>query len=304
MYYSMVEHADTFTIFVFCMDDESCLRMSEKKLPSVVIVKYSELEEFDGELFESRSNRSRIEYYFTCTPAICNYVFANYNDVDLLTYLDSDLYFFSSPEVVFEEIGNKSIAIVEHRFSKFGRKFLKLGIFNVAWITFRRDKQGMQCLKKYRQQCLEWCCDYLDGDRYADQKYLDSWPLEYPDLIILKNKGVNLACWNIGNYKLKKNGTKIFVNDDELVFYHFAGFEQLRNGLYTSNMSSYFIRPGKLVKNEIYAVYITNLIANSTQTDISKKTINPKYSGFSLKRLLKDILRKIRLSLFGDYIKV
>ncbi|MBK7134067.1 MAG: hypothetical protein IPH69_14975 [Bacteroidales bacterium] len=213
-----MEKSSNFVIYAFCMDDECYKRMQELSLVSVVLVNHTDLEELDTELYHTKRARSKVEYYFTCTPAICKYVFTRYGNIDLLTYLDSDLFFYSSPEVIFDEIGDKSISIVEHRFSRFGRKFLKLGVFNVAWITFRRDEQGMTCLDEYRKQCLEWCYDYLEGDKYADQKYLDKWPEKYSNHIIIRNKGVNLACWNIGNYKISKIGTSIYVDEDQLVF--------------------------------------------------------------------------------------
>ena len=43
------------------------------------------------------------------------------NAYDELAYLDSDLFFFDDPKIVFEEIGGRSIAIVPHRFSRENR---------------------------------------------------------------------------------------------------------------------------------------------------------------------------------------
>ena len=304
MYYSMIDNSGNFVIYAFCMDDEGYLRMQALCLESVILVKYTELEESDNELYCIKNTRSKIEYYFTCTPAICRYVFKKNSNIDLLTYLDADLFFYSSPEVIFEEIGDKSIAIVEHRFSRFGRKFIKLGIFNVAWISFRRDEQGMNCLNEYRQQCLEWCYDYLDGDKYADQKYLDNWPDKYSNHIIIRNKGVNLAGWNIGNYTITKRGGSIFVDDDQLVFYHFAGLKQRSNNYYTSSISSYYVFIDKIVKNNLYKDYIKRLKSFSSDTDVTKKTINPKYQNFSIWRIIKYFLRDCRIIIFGDLIKV
>jgi hypothetical protein len=304
MYSSMREHAGNFRIFVFCMDDESHSKMSLLSLSSVIVIRYSELEAHDPELFKTKTTRSLVEYYFTCTPAICNYVFDVFQDIDLLTYLDADLYFFSSPEIIFEEIGDKSIAIVEHRFSKYGRQFIKLGVFNVAWISFRRDEQGLDCLSEYRRQCIEWCYDYLDGDKYADQKYLDKWPEKYSRLRVIQNKGVNLACWNIGNYRIEKKDNIIYAGNDVLVFYHFAGFKQLNPGIYTSSISSYFVRLNNVTKVDIYTVYIRKLMSNTVNQDITKKTVNPKNLKFSFRKSLKSAIRFSRIMFFNDFVRV
>ena len=30
-------------------------------------------------------------------------------------------------------------------------------VFCVEWNSFRRDPQGLACLKLWRDQCIEWC---------------------------------------------------------------------------------------------------------------------------------------------------
>jgi hypothetical protein len=304
MHDSMNEFCSDFRIFAFCMDDESYATILSLGQQSVVPVSYRDLEAHDTAISSVKQTRSLIEYYFTCTPAISCYVFDKFDNINLLTYLDSDLLFFSSPEPIFEEIGDKSLAIVEHRFSKYGRKFLNLGIFNVAWITYRRDIQGIECLQEYRQQCIDWCFDYLDGDKYADQKYLDKWPQKYSGLVVIKNKGVNLACWNVGNYKIERKGDTILVDGNKLIFYHFAGLRQKSDKYFTTSISSYLVKPNRTIKSNIYSFYIKKLRSVSLGSDITKKTVNPKYSNISLKRLIINCFRNLRMVLFGDLIKV
>ena len=284
------------------MDDECYNRMNELNLDGVVSVSVQQLEAYDKALAATKSNRSLVEYYFTCTPAICNYVIGNYPELDSVTYLDADLYFFSSPQAIFDEIGNASIAIVEHRFSRFGRRFIKNGRFNVAWITFKNNAEGLRCLSNYRLQCIDWCYDYLDGDKYGDQKYLDKWPQEYNGVHIIQNLGVNLAPWNLAGYNYSLQNGKVYVNNYELVFFHFAGLKQLKEGVYTTSVSSYFEFVPTIVRDFIYIPYINYLNKNSDQQNITRKTINPKYLKFSLQRFFKEIIRKTRIYLFYDVI--
>ena len=42
---------------------------------------------------------------------------ANHPEIDVLTYLDADLYFYSSPEPIFSEFQGASVLIHEHRYS-------------------------------------------------------------------------------------------------------------------------------------------------------------------------------------------
>ena len=300
----MVRTGISFKIFAFCMDENCYSRLVEMNLQGVQPVSLHQLEDFDKELFSVKKTRSLVEYYFTSTPSICNYVLSNFSQIDSITYLDSDLYFFSSPQVVFEEITESSIAIVEHRFSRFGRHFIKNGKFNVAWLTFRNNELGTKCLRDYRGQCLEWCYDYLDGDRYGDQKYLDKWPEKYDGVKIIQNLGVNLAPWNLSNYLIERKEEGIYVNNNKLVFFHFANLKQLGSNLFTTSVSSYFEFVPSVVKNYIYLPYLKELIKNTEIEDVTKKTVNPKYQRFSIKRSLKNVLRFIRLYFFGDLIRV
>ena len=84
--------------------------------------------------------------------------------------------FRDNPDKIFKEIGNSSIAIIEHRFSTPFKNLEINGKFCVEWNTFRRDKEGMKCLGSWKNQCLEWCYYKLEEGKMGDQKYLDNWP--------------------------------------------------------------------------------------------------------------------------------
>jgi len=299
MYDSLMKHDDDFVIYTFCMDDEAYQSVLEMGKENIKPISLQELERFDKDLLNIKTTRSIVEYYFTCTPVICNYVIENYSEVEAITYLDSDLYFFSSPELIFKEIIGKSVAIVEHR-----SKSIKNGIYNVAWITFQRDKVGLQCLKKYRLDCLDWCYAYHDNGRYADQKYLDNWPQEYDNVAVIKNKGVNLAPWNIFRYKISVNQGNIMVDDDALVFYHFSGIEMIHENLYTTRICAAHIRPAAIVKYDIYKPYLIALKKKSVAVGAVSKVEHIEYNMSFVKNMMKRLYRKSRRFLFNDYVKL
>jgi hypothetical protein len=124
---------------------------------------------------------------------------------------------------VVESLGQASVAITPHRFSFEYRQHFIFGLFNVAWITFRRCAEGLDCLNSYKADCTALCHDRLEDGRFGDQKYLDSWPQRYSSLRIIEHKGVNLAPWNVDNYDLRMKHQKLMVDEDPVVFYHFSG---------------------------------------------------------------------------------
>ena len=70
---------------------------------NVTVISLREFE--DQKLLIAKENRSSGEYCWTCTPSTVLYVLDHY-DVDSCTYIDADLYFFSSPQILIDEVGD------------------------------------------------------------------------------------------------------------------------------------------------------------------------------------------------------
>jgi hypothetical protein len=228
-------------------------------LPEVVPISLSEFEKDDAGLAKARAGRSVIEYYFTCTPSLPLYVFRGWPQVDLLTYVDADLFFFGDPSAVYEELGDNSLLIVGHRFPPDRKDLETFGIYNVGLVSFRRDGEGLRCLEWWRERCLEWCCDRREEGRFADQKYLDDWPARFRRVVVLQHKGAGLAPWNVRNYALSLERRGVRVDGQELVFFHFHAFRQLGRWLYDPHLQTYGVRPDGLLKQHIYGPYIREL---------------------------------------------
>lgn len=214
-------------LWVLCLDDPTEAILLRLALPGLIPLPLAALEALDTELATAKPTRGVVEYYFTCTSALLHYLFMTVADIHCLTYIDADLYFFGDPAVIFDEIGGAEIAIIGHRFPPSLVHLEKYGRFNVAWNTFRRGQEGMDCLGRWRSQCVEWCYDRLEGGRFGDQKYLDEWPGRYRSLHVITHPGANLAPWNYPNVRLSHDGDRFMTDDWPLVFYHFHALKQL-----------------------------------------------------------------------------
>ena len=258
LYYSLRRHCPEMQLHVLCLSVEAWTQVRSRRLPGLVPLLLSELESFDPELAAVKGDRSPIEFIFTCTAALCRWLFVKIPEVDLLTYLDADMYFFSEVEPMFTEFGAASIGIVPHRLtsSKFVRRF---GQFNVGWITFRRDSEGLACIERWRALCLEWCCDRVEPARYADQKYLDEWPKRFRNVCVFRHPGANLARWNTGERTVTEEDERVLVNGQPLIFFHFASFKQISECLYESAFSTHWTRPSRIVRTLIFGQYIAEL---------------------------------------------
>lgn len=287
MYESLKKESDEFHLYIFAFDNRSCDLLKKLNLESVTVVSLQEFE--DDELLALKSGRSAGEYCWTCTPSIIKYSIEKYN-LENCTYLDADLYFFSNPLVLIEEMGNKSVLITEHRYTPKYDQSTTSGIYCVQFMTFKNDENGMKVLNWWRDACNEWCYARFEDGKFGDQKYLDDWTTRFDRIHVLQNLGGGVAPWNIQQYDLSKK-------EFELIFYHFHNFkffesEKVEFGTYKLNKNDL---------NILYVPYIKHLI------EIAKniKKIDGEYDYHGTKKIKplhwKDLLRKLKRKLLGTY---
>jgi hypothetical protein len=268
---SLQRHAPNSRLWVLCLSAECHTILVALDLPGIVPVRLADFEAADPELAATRADRSIVEYYFTCSPAWMLYVLAREADAEWVTYLDGDLYFFASPEVVYEELKDAAVAIIPHRYAPNLEKRRSFGTYNVGWVGARNDSDGVAVIKWWRERCIEWCHDYVDGDRYADQGYLDSFSLQSSRVKAVENIGANLAPWNIANYRIDVRDGQVMVDATPLVFFHFQG---LRKGLRWFIFNSHRIFGASfsaLTRDHIYRPYVEELLAVEKITEPMRK---------------------------------
>jgi len=239
LYRSLEEHAGEFRLFVLCLSQDAEAAIRELALERLEPIALAELEAADPELLATKSTRETVEYYFTSTPVLMRHLFDRNAGIELLTYLDADTVFFSGPEPLFDEIGDASVAIVPHRFPEKLRHLERYGKYNVAWVTFRRDENGLACLADWRQRCLDWCYDREEDGKFADQKYLDDWPERFASVRVLRHPGADLAPWNISGHRISAHSSGPLVDDEPLVFFHAHRFDLLGDGRYEAHLDDY-----------------------------------------------------------------
>ena len=295
---SLRKYSDDFHIYVFTFDDLSCNILRDMNLEKVTVISLSEFETPD--LLAVKGSRSKAEYCWTATSSSIYYVLQKYNVQDC-TYLDADLMFFASPEVLINELKNhESVLITEHRYSKLAQWYEKkrAGRFCVQFITFKNNKAGIKVLKKWKDQCLEWCYDRYEDGKFGDQKYLDDWPEKYDNVHILQHLGGGVAPWNVQQYRIKKEGNlytgihKKTRQKFNMVFYHFHYVKLLENGYIDIGWN----KLSKSVIKNLYLPYLKRILKIEGKLEEVSSIYKTQYYGFKLgsfKDLLKMIFKKI-----------
>jgi hypothetical protein len=241
LYASLLEHAQPFGLYILALDDETFWLLCELNLPQVSVIPLGAVESKLG-LVPVRQSRNWMEYCWTLASQFMEYVFQVHGKfIGQLTYLDSDLFFYSSPDPIFREMDTASTAIIPHRFHRGNARLLVNGVYNVGWLTINHDVVGLDCLTKWATQCRNWCFHRNEDGKFGDQAYLDSWPYDYGSACkVINHIGAGLAPWNVFSYDIGQNdtlGTWVSAKLDQhepialqhplaysLIFYHFHEF--------------------------------------------------------------------------------
>jgi predicted O-linked N-acetylglucosamine transferase (SPINDLY family) len=263
LFHSLRTHCPCSFLWVLCLDEETHVALNRLRLPGLYPISLKEFEHEDAELLAFEHNRSRVEYYFTCTPSLLLYVLCQCLPFECVTYLDADLFFFSDPQPLFEEMSGGSVAIIAHRFPEKLRHLEKFGVYNVGWLSFRRDADALTCLYEWRMQCIEWCYDREENGRFADQKYLDAWPSRFPGVVVLSHPGANVAPWNLADCRMRLVGGQVLVEEQPLIFFHFHGFKFSPQTGYDFNLKAYGARVTPLLGQQVFFPYVRALTETS-----------------------------------------
>ncbi len=226
LYQSLSRVSSEFHLYVFAFDDKTYDYFRTASLPNLTVISLIDFE--DESLLRVKPTRTAGEYCWTATSSTILYCLEKFK-LDHCTYIDADMIFYSDPRVLNEELSDSSVLITEHRYTPEYDQSVTSGTYCVQYVLFRNDERGMKILRWWRDACLEWCFNRLEDGKFGDQKYLDDWTTRFEGVHVLRHEGGGVAPWNLQQYRLSKDGTKLFVqgrsaaNPVPVVFFHFHG---------------------------------------------------------------------------------
>jgi len=260
LYQSLEKVSKDFCLYIFCVDEIAYNILKRINHSRVVLVKEEEF--LDDQLRQIRTERSRAEYCWSCTPRIIEYVLDRF-EVGNCTYIDADMLFYSDPNILVNAIPEEdSVSIIGHRYANnFAKKNRekKYGKYCVEFNTFKNNDSGRLVLKWWKEKCYEACSMDADGETYGDQKYLDDFQNKFEGVYVQKHLGAGVAPWNVSDYTLiNERGTDFSLkhkNGDlcPLIFFHFQGLNVLTD---TSAHIAVYNELGRMDENLIKSIYV------------------------------------------------
>ncbi len=293
LYESIEKHCEDFTFFVLALDEKSeCFLKALKKI-NVVPIGLDEYITYFG--IDVNQYKDKKQFYFSITPNLCLYILRKYKGIDILFYIDADIYFFGPVEKLYDEISDNSIAICPQRINKLYSLVARhYGTYNVGINGFRNDEIGLRCLEDWQSDCSSW---YPEKPGYplsffSDQIFLDTWPQRYERLKIIKHIGINTAPWNLLNYRVERSKNAWVVNNTPLIAFHFSSLKKIGANVWDTELSKYLVRLNKRIAG-LYKDYIRHIesfeLQNKNVEKLMFRSKSMTLQGFA-KRLLGDEL--------------
>lgn len=215
LYLSLERVTSDFHLYVMAFDRESYDKLVCLGFDKMTVEWFDDFE--TPELKAVKPTRTKAEYCWTCGPSVIHHFLVRYDLADI-TYLDADLFFMSDPKVVFDEIGDRSIAITEQYID-----YSEGGKYCVQFMFFRQDKNGLAALEWWRDRCIEWCYSRYEDGKFGDQKYLEYFEELFDNVHVVQNRGVGIAPWNTHLYTYTDTAVVYEGKVYPYVFFHMHG---------------------------------------------------------------------------------
>lgn len=276
MFCSLQEVLKDHIMYVLCVDDDTHRLISRMGWRRIRLLHLCELR---NESLNRLKDRRINEYCWTLKPLLIEAVFSRDPQIDRVTYVDADLFFFSDPSVIFRNQPNCSVLlsrgdIVIPSLAPENKVKLQslLGKYNSGFISFKRDETGLECLNWWKNRCLESCVSKPEEGLFGDQKYLDEMPVKFPNVCEIRTPGVNIGHWNRALYQYSIVNGKIHAGENRLVCYHFSGFRVLRGNRIIMIHEQKIVDPPFFYS--IYMHILQEIIRNISRID-------PGFDGYS-----------------------
>jgi len=152
-----------------------------------------------------------------------------------LCYFDPDIVVFGGLDALAERLDRHSVlltphvtvpettqrAVIDNEISA-----LKHGIYNLGFIGWRCEGEGLRCLDWWASRLLEFCHDDIPAGLFTDQRWADLMPALFEEVGILREPEFNVATWNLTHRRATGTAPDaVLVNGRPLAFYHFSGFD-------------------------------------------------------------------------------
>ena len=205
---------------------------SEFKSRSINLLHYSDLPENWTEKIQSLSV---VESCTAVKATAAKYLLRKHQG-EVVTYLDPDIQVYANLGGIKSEFGDKDFLLTPHlidppyleasvRTNEISGALIH-GVFNLGFFSVRYSTKAFEVLDWWEQRLFLYCKAKSSEGMFTDQKWFDIGINYFPQIGVLKDRGLNVAPWNLAERFLVSVDEQILVSRDApLKFFHFSSYD-------------------------------------------------------------------------------
>jgi len=267
---SLTAYAHDPMIFLLALDEEVVSWAKNLSSSRIKILTLDEILEVYPSLRHTRSSRSHAEFIFSLKTFLVDFCLKKNKEISSVSYIDVDVRFYSSVIPIYQELKGYDVGLSPHGFTDKQTKLLRYGQFNAGWVYFRNSENSLEILRYWQGKVIESCEDVPRNGRFAEQKYLDDFPILFKKVRVVENPGVNAGPWSLAHKSIAINNVgKLTVNGHPLIFFHFHGLRFRGNRVFC-NLSTYGYKLDNISRNYIFLPYAQSLVSDGKNSPRSQ----------------------------------
>lgn len=291
LYASLRQVHKNAEILILCLSDDAAAFLEGLKLPALKVIRVGKVFAGNPGLEAACSSRTKAASAFTLTPYIALEALSNCSQDEVAIYVDSDMMFFGSTDSLTSKIQTADVVVTAHSFSEHMRGQQRFGTFNTGFTGFRNTEAGRRCANWWAERCLEWCDDKLEGEKFADQKYIEQFSKLAKNTVVIDDPGINCAPWNSSGRHFSCGRDGVTVDGRPLIVYHFSKVKRIRRWCIATGLNRQGVIGAKGINRHVYRPYAKALAAVTHRYSIpSEWTLGRRSAreGAKQQRLHKD----------------
>lgn len=225
--------------FILVVDDFTGKNKKNWKSVSAPIFVLTDLEKHFGEKSKSFLRGMLFPYDVmeastSVKPFYLSFLFERFA-VEKLLFLDPDTMLTGALDDVFEKLDQHTVVLTPHlvSFSNLEKNLVTekqislSGVFNLGFLALRKSEENDKFLAWWAKRLHRHCQRKAHEGIFTDQKWIDLAFGAMENVFVLRDKGINVAHWNLHERALWQNKKgQFFVDDKPLRLFHFSGFDE------------------------------------------------------------------------------
>lgn len=163
--------------------------------------------------------------------ALCHFLRSG---AERVVYFDPDIALFHPLEALDGRHRHASVVLTPHQLDANRTPVamadnelaaLRYGVFNLGFLSVRNDNSGRAFAQWWAARLHDACYDDVARGLFTDQKYCDLAPALFDNVAIARERGWNVASWNLSQRPISfSDAGELLAAGDLLAFYHFTKF--------------------------------------------------------------------------------